>query len=77
MIFIILTIAFGIFNAKTARTINTNEQNKISYQSGADIVLMEQWESAEEGENDVNNFVSDSTDDDSDTNENDALKIVS
>lgn len=47
MIFLILTVSLGIFNAKTARTINSNEQNKISYTNGADIVLMEQWETAD------------------------------
>lgn len=50
MVFLMLTIALGIFNAKSARTINTNAQNRISYRDGADIVLMEQWEGMEEEE---------------------------
>lgn len=51
MIFLILTVALGIFNAKTARTVNSNEENKIRYVNGADVRLMEQWEEvSEEGE---------------------------
>ncbi len=53
MIFLILTIALGIFNAKTARTINSNEENQISYSNGADIVLMEKWDTVDEGEEDL------------------------
>lgn len=43
MVFLMLTLALGIFNAYSARTINTNAQDKIRYANGADIVLMEQW----------------------------------
>ena len=46
MVFLILTIAMGIFNAQTARTINTNEEEDIRYSTGADIVLKESWESS-------------------------------
>lgn len=48
MAFLILTIALGIFNAKSARTVNTNAEKRISYQNGADIVLMEQWDGMED-----------------------------
>jgi len=44
MIFLILTIALGIFSSQTARTINTNEENNIRYLTGADLVLKEVWE---------------------------------
>lgn len=47
MAFLILTIALGIFNAKSARTVNSNAEKRISYQNGADIVLMEQWDGME------------------------------
>lgn len=50
MLFLMLTVALGIFNAKSARTINTNAQKRISYSDGADIVLMEQWDGMEEEE---------------------------
>lgn len=44
MVFLVVTIAMGIFNASTARTVNNNEIDRISYiDGGADIVLMEQW----------------------------------
>lgn len=41
MIFLILTVAMGIYNAQVARTINANEEEKIRYLNGADIVLQE------------------------------------
>jgi len=43
MIFLILTVATGIFNAKAARTINLNMEENIRYDYGADLVLMEEW----------------------------------
>lgn len=43
MVFLILTVAMGIFNARTARTINTNSEEKIQYITGADVVLQEKW----------------------------------
>lgn len=57
MVFIILTIALGLFNAQTAHTINLNEEDRIRYQTGADIRLMERWDSnaeilAQEGNTD-------------------------
>lgn len=57
MVFLMLTLALGIFNAYAARTINTNAQDKIRYTNGADVVLMEQWgdeeEAAEESSTDM------------------------
>jgi len=44
IVFLILTIALGVFNAQAARTINTNEEDNIRYGIGADIVLEEKWE---------------------------------
>ena len=41
--FLVITLAIGIFNAQTARTINANEENRIAYMNGADIVLQEAW----------------------------------
>ena len=43
VVFLILTIALGIFNAQAARTINTNEERNIRYSTGADLVLQEKW----------------------------------
>lgn len=45
MIFLIMTISLGIFSAVTARTINTNAENNISYTNGAQIILQEVWQS--------------------------------
>ncbi|MDO4739740.1 MAG: FtsX-like permease family protein [Eubacteriales bacterium] len=44
MVFLVMTIALGMFNAQAARTINGNEEDRIRYLSGADIVLREEWE---------------------------------
>ena len=43
MIFLILTMAMGIFSADTARTINSNAEEMIRYRNGADIVVREKW----------------------------------
>ena len=44
MVFLIMTIALGVFDASAARTINTNDEQNLRYMTGADIVLQEQWE---------------------------------
>lgn len=43
MVFLILTMAMGVFNAQAARTINANGEDRIRYSIGADLVLQEQW----------------------------------
>lgn len=43
MVFLILTVSMGIFNAQAARTINANAEERIRYSTGADIVLQEEW----------------------------------
>lgn len=45
MLFLILTLSVGIFNANSARTINNNIEEKIKYATGADINIMALWES--------------------------------
>jgi len=45
MVFLIMTVSMGIYNAQSARTINANAQDKIQYITGADIVLQEEWKS--------------------------------
>ena len=47
ILFIILTVALGIFDATLARTINGNEEDRITYTIGADLVVQEKWESNE------------------------------
>lgn len=44
MIFIILTIAIGIFDMKCARTINSTIENKTRYLAGADVVMKAHWD---------------------------------
>lgn len=42
-VFLVLTIALGIFNANIARTINENEEERIHYDNGSTLVLEEKW----------------------------------
>jgi putative ABC transport system permease protein len=44
MLFIILSVAVGIFNANSARTLNQNVEDKINYNAGADVVVTPIWE---------------------------------
>ena len=44
MVFLILTMSLGIFNAQAARTINANGEDRIRYEYGADLVVREVWE---------------------------------
>lgn len=43
MIFLIMTIATGVFSASAARTINLNTEDRILYGNGADIILDVNW----------------------------------
>ncbi|HHY82475.1 MAG TPA: ABC transporter permease [Clostridiales bacterium] len=43
MLFIVVTLSIGIFNANAARTLNTNYEERIRYQNGADIVVQAYW----------------------------------
>ena len=45
MIFLVFTMAVGIFSAQAARTINLNAEHEILYLYGADIVFQEVWNS--------------------------------
>jgi putative ABC transport system permease protein len=44
MIFLVFTLAVGIFNAKAARTINLNNDHQIQYLAGTDLVFQEAWQ---------------------------------
>jgi putative ABC transport system permease protein len=48
LLFIILTVSLGIFDATLARTINGNEEDRIRYSVGADLVVQEKWKSNKE-----------------------------
>lgn len=43
IVFLVLTLALGIFNATTARSINDNEEMRLKYNIGADLVMQQQW----------------------------------
>jgi len=45
MVFLIMTVATGLFSANAARTINDNIESKIQYGVGADMALTSKWES--------------------------------
>lgn len=42
-VFMILTVAFGLFNANIARTISRNSEERIEYVNGADMSIQEKW----------------------------------
>ena len=46
MIFLILTVALGIFSANTARAINRNTEERLRYNLGADAVISEAWKTS-------------------------------
>jgi len=41
--FLVLTVATGLFSAHSARTINNNLEDKINYATGSDVVLTQLW----------------------------------
>lgn len=45
MMFLVLTLAIGVLDATTARTINRNVEDRIRYAAGADVTLLEDWPS--------------------------------
>ncbi|CAM4293166.1 ABC transporter permease [Paenibacillus typhae] len=45
MLFLIMTVATGLFSAGAARTINDNMESQIRYSAGADLTLQTRWES--------------------------------
>lgn len=44
MLFIVMTLATGLFSASAARTMNKNVEEKIRYTNGTDIVLQTPWD---------------------------------
>ena len=48
-VFLVMTIALGIFNASAARTINNNDEDNLRYTTGADVVVQENWTIIQEG----------------------------
>lgn len=44
MLFLILTMATGLFSSSAARTLNQNMEDKLRYKNGADIVVSTKWE---------------------------------
>ncbi|NLZ45837.1 MAG: FtsX-like permease family protein, partial [Clostridiales bacterium] len=53
MSFLILTVALGLFFANTARALNQNAVDRVSYKTGADAVIVEEWKGSLEGETEV------------------------
>ncbi|NSW92728.1 MAG: FtsX-like permease family protein [Firmicutes bacterium] len=44
MLFLILALSLGIFNANAARTLNRNIEEKVMYDVGADIAIKAKWD---------------------------------
>lgn len=57
MIFLVITFSFGIFSANTARAINNNKSERISYTNGADIIMEEFWIDSSGGEGNSDTLV--------------------
>lgn len=43
MLFLVITLATGVLDAKTARTINRSVEERIRYAVGADVTALEEW----------------------------------
>lgn len=43
MVFLVMTIAIGVFSAVSARTFNDNDMRNVRYINGADAVIKEKW----------------------------------
>jgi putative ABC transport system permease protein len=50
LVLVVVTVAMGIFNASAARTLKRNFEDRIRYEIGADLVVLEQWRDAGAGE---------------------------
>ncbi len=48
MIFLILTVALGIFSANTARAVNQNMEESVEYNNGAPVVVTQNWDPPKE-----------------------------
>lgn len=44
MLFLVMTIAVGLFSANTARTVNQNLEEQERYDDGAEIVMQQHWD---------------------------------
>ncbi|PYI55924.1 ABC transporter permease [Paenibacillus flagellatus] len=44
MVFLMITLATGLFSASAARTMNTNTLEKVKYKNGTDVILNVKWE---------------------------------
>lgn len=53
MLFLVITFAFGIFAANTARAINNHIEDMIRYSAGADISLQQYWTSSSMSDDEV------------------------
>ena len=44
MLFLIISVSIGIYNAQVARTINLNNEHLVRYMGGTDLIFREVWE---------------------------------
>lgn len=47
-LFLVVSLGMGIFYSNIARTINQNEEDRVCYNTGADLVVKEEWEKMSE-----------------------------
>ena len=46
MVFLVMTIALGLFNAQTARSMNSSAEKNARYLAGAEVTFAEEWETS-------------------------------
>ncbi len=83
MMFLILTVSLGVFFANTARALNRNAEERVSYSIGADAVITEEWESSKSTSSSStstatlsNSYVQPTTDEDSSSDDEDTVQYV-
>ena len=54
IVFLVLTVALGIYNTQTARTINLSAEERIDYVIGADLVVQESWKTVSRADSEGN-----------------------
>lgn len=62
MLFLIFSLSIGIFNATAARTLSKNEEEKIAYKTGADMVIDFEWRQTTDGRGQSVNIEADTSD---------------
>lgn len=69
MLFLILTIAVGVYSASAARTINSNLEEQLRYENGADLAVNVLWPSVNPGSSQAQQYGPNATESKKDSKE--------